>query len=299
MNEAQRQVLRMLESGAISAGEANRLLAALGNGTSEAVRPEEMTPVVEAAPEEPTSVEPTEDEAPVFKPEPPAAPVDVSALAAASSGEVLRQLAQGQISADEANMRLDDAAVVTDADASDADSGDVYADPAPAFDAPEDPVPVRGVLDSLPPDMDRLRRAWQSPFFVALGIAVLGALVMSATYGSGSILGGLAFLVGWLVFILALVGAGIAYWSRTARWVHVRVEEHGGQRFQISLPVPVRFMDSLLHLARPFLKGDALRHMETAATFLASMDEELRQPGGSPLVVDVDDGGDRVQIYFG
>lgn len=297
MNEAQRQVLRMLEAGAISAGEANRLLAALGNDLSAAAspaaaRPAEKIPVSEAAPEEPSAFEPSEDEAPAFTPAPPAAPVDVSALAAASSGEVLRQLARGQIDAEEATVRRDDGA------ATDADSG-MADDLAPKLDAPEDPLPVRGVLDSLPPDMDRLRRNWQAPFFVALGVAVLGALVMSATYGSGNILGGLAFLVGWLVFILALVGAGIAYWSRTARWVHVRVEERGGQYFQISLPVPVRFMDGLLHVARPFLKGDVLRHMETAATFLGSMDEELRQPGGSPLVVDVDDGGDRVQIYFG
>ena len=299
MNEAQRQVLKMLESGVISAAEANRLLAALGGGAGGSGAPGDA-PQIEPMEAEPPQAAPAELP---FRPTPPAAPGDVSALAAASSGEVLRQLAQGEISAEEASARLSDPA---EERATDAPTDAASADFAPPLEATEpisepeaEPIPVAGVIDEPGPDLDRLRRFWQTPFLVALGIAVIGALCMSITYGAGGLLGGLGFLCGWSVFMLAVLAVGIAFWSRTARWVHVRVEERDGQRIRVSLPVPMRFMDGILRVARPFVRGDALRHMELTAEFLASLDDELQQPGSDPLVVDVDEDGDRVRIYFG
>ena len=294
MNEAQRQVLKMLESGAISAEEANRLLAALGGGAGGSGAPLDAPQIEPMEAEPPQAASPQAAPAePPFRPAPPASPVDVSALAAASSGEVLRQLAQGEISAEEANARLSEPEALDDAPAED------FAPPPDTDEPVGEAIPVAGVIDEPGPDLDRLRRFWQTPFLVALGIAVIGALGMSATYGAGGLLGSLGFLCGWSVFMLAVLAVGIAFWSRTARWVHVRVEERDGRQIRVSLPVPMRFMDSLLRVARPFVRGDALRHMEMTAEFLASLDDELQQPGSDPLVVDVDDDGDRVQIYFG
>lgn len=99
MKEAQHRILKMLEAGTITAVEANRLLAAL---SGRPLPPPEAWPDPQPAP--PVAPIPAVEAAPAG-PEPAARPVpaslaDVAALAAASSEEVLRQVAREEPAGD-------------------------------------------------------------------------------------------------------------------------------------------------------------------------------------------------------
>ncbi len=101
MNEAQHRILKMLEAGTITAVEANRLLAAL---SGRPLPPPEARP--DPRPVPPVEPVPAVEAMPVTEaPEPSARPVpaslaDVAALAAASSAEVLRQVAREESAGD-------------------------------------------------------------------------------------------------------------------------------------------------------------------------------------------------------
>ncbi|GEM_PF-517674 len=238
MSEARKQILKMLQDGAISAEEANRLLAAVGD-----------------APQE-------------------------------SAAE---------------NAVLD--TTLTDENADTVDDGHSAAErpgEKRKHDAADDGIPLADGEVVMPPDMGRFRRFWQIPFIIALGVLIISALAMSATYGGAGFLGMLSFVCAWSVFMVALLAAAIAFWSRTARWMHVRVQEKEGRRIAISLPVPVRLLGWGVHVARPFVDAETAVHLDTAAGFIEAMEDEMDSPGAEPLVVDVnDEDGDRVQVYFG
>lgn len=224
MNEAQRQVLKMLQEGVITAEEANRLLAALG------------------APGAP--------DAPPMETPPPA-------------GDALPTLA------------------TVDAlpSAPDLEFGPAAADPAA-------------------PDLEHFRRFWQVPFVVALGLLVASGLCMTATYSGGLTLG---FLCVWSVFMLAALGAAVALWSRTARWLHVRIREQSGTRFSLSLPLPLGLVEPGVAIARRFVDADTADSLDAAAEMVRAVKDELGKPGADPFLIEVNDeqDGDYVQIYIG
>ena len=90
--------------------------------------------------------------------------------------------------------------------------------------------------------------------------------------------------------------AGLTWWSRTARWLHVRVREED-DRVDISLPLPLQLAAWALRLARPWvpqLKGTAIDEAILALADLDTGGEEM-------LVVEVDDteSGEQVEIRIG
>ncbi len=278
MHEPQREILRMLQDGIISAEEANRLLAALGR-------------LPEVATQEEEAEQRDEGEAPAAGESGSAAPAgeeahaaSVAAVAASSVEAVLQQLQAGQLSAEEANVLL---------------AAQEGGDPGAAAAEGEEPVTGEVMLPHAPPDMERLRRFWQVPFVIGLGSLVLSGLWMSASYGSPGFLGTLSFICGWSVFMLAVLTVGVAFWSRSARWVHLRVAEKDGHHFAISLPAPLGLLTWGVQVARPFVKGETAQQMEAAAAFIQAMQKEMEQPDSEPLFIDVNDEGDQVQVYFG
>ncbi len=306
MNEAQRHILQMLQDGAITAEEANRLLAALGGSEETTSAAADSSP---AAAETPAAEEPAVDVPPAEVPPPDdpladAPPVDTDAVAAMAAGsveQVLRQLSAGELTAEEANALLADAPVPVST-ATETASPLPPADPA---ETPTDALPVEEAPASpagdilMPPDLDRFRRMWQIPFAIALGFVVLSALCMSAAQGVPGFFGAVGFLCAWSAFMIAAVAVAIAFWSRTARWVHVRIQEQAGKRIAVSLPVPLRLVNWLTTIARPFVDEETRGHMDMTAEFIDAMKEEMNRPDAEPLIVDVDDEGQQVQVYFG
>ena len=288
MDDAQRQILRMLQEGTLTAEEANRLLTAMG-GSGRA------SPADTGGPAETSAEHAVEPSAP--PPEQPAArpagtasvepvrssPSDVAVVAAGSGEEVRRGLRVGGEPA--AALRAAEPAPVTRE--------------AP----PGKTVPLAGVdavlMPEPPPDLDRYRRCWQVPFAVALGFLAVSALGMAAAQGIGGFFGAVGFLCAWSVFMLAALAVGVALWSRTARWLHVRVRERDGRRFAISLPVPLRLVGWLRAVARPFVGEEARGHLDMVAAFAEAIKMEMDRPDSAPLIIDVDDEDESVQVYFG
>src|SRR3989304_3403363 len=70
------------------------------------------------------------------------------------------------------------------------------------------------------------RRWWLIPLWVGVGITIIGGLLMFWAFQSGGI--SFWFACAWLPFLLGLAGIVLAYGSRTARWLHLRLP--GGPR---------------------------------------------------------------------
>ena len=150
------------------------------------------------------------------------------------------------------------------------------------------------------PDMDRLRRFWQYPFFIALAVFVLIGLGLRSLYQSSA--GAITF---WFVcllslFILTFLLTMIAFMSRRSPWLHVRVKEKGGRKIAISLPLPLRLTQWGIQIARGFVPAKEQVNLEIAAEFLQSAQDDLKSAGANPLMIDVDDDdGDQVQVFIG
>lgn len=134
-----------------------------------------------------------------------------------------------------------------------------------------------------------VQRVWIYPLVAGVLLFGLGTITTTllAQLGSGSL---------WLACTLALIGLGalvaiLAWWSHTARWLHVRVRDQD-TCLNFSLPVPLRLAAWLVRLARPWVPQ--LR--DTPVDELISSMADLGQDG---LMVQADEDNGKVEVYFG
>jgi hypothetical protein len=157
--------------------------------------------------------------------------------------EVLRMIEQGTITAEEGERLL--AAMDRGAEAEDqpeeVEALSPPASPSPAAEESE-PVPAG------PP------AGWQQLWIYPLvgGIALLAVMgyLTDLLIDGGTKLGWLACTIP--LMILGGLVAVLAWWSSTARWLHLRILEEGKQ-IKISLPLPLRLAAWLIRLARPWV----------------------------------------------
>lgn len=159
----------------------------------------------------------------------------------------------------------------------------------------EPPPPVSAPAQT--PDFDRWRRWWMLPLWVGVGITVLGAWLMFAAQQSSGF--GFWFLCAWIPFALGLLLIVVAWGSRTARWLHLRVQQQEGEwprNIAISFPLPLRFTGWFVRSFRGRIPGLE----EASIDELLNAVEHSTSPD-TPLYVEVEDGerGERVQIYIG
>lgn len=136
-----------------------------------------------------------------------------------------------------------------------------------------------------------VHRVWVYP--LAAGVVLIGLAGM-ATSLLVQVEGGL----GWLACTLPLMIFGalvvaLASWSRTARWLHVRVRDQE-TRFNFSLPLPLRPAACLARLAGPWVPQLRDTPIDELILSLAEVEDE------GTLAVELGEGeGEEVQIYFG
>jgi hypothetical protein len=82
-----------------------------------------------------------------------------------------------------------------------------------------------------------------------------------------------------------------------APWLHVRIEERDGKRIAISLPLPLALADWGLWLARRYVDEQTAQYLDTSSEFITLM--RKNRQGAQPIVIDVDEDGQRVQVYLG
>jgi len=146
------------------------------------------------------------------------------------------------------------------------------------------------------------RSWWVLPLSVGAIIFVLGASLeawANATqHGFWMVCGVFPLLLGIIVLVLS-------FWSRTARWLHIRVRAaqgaHGtggkpATRVAISMPIPAQTIGWMLKLFGRFIPG--LRDQPQVYNMIPEMMAALDK-SGDPLVVEVNDkNGDEVRVYI-
>ena len=199
--------------------------------------------------------------------------------------QILRMLEEGRISAEEANQLLT-------AIGPEHEVGTVAGETVltPVIDSED--------VDEPPFNADRFRnRFWRIPFFIALGSLLVSAIGLTLMYQAAGQVAFIGFLCVWSIFLVAIMATALLLLIRKAPWLHVRIQEQDGQRFAISLPLPLSLANWGIKVAQYFVPSEQVAYLETAGTFI---DEMKNSPDREPIIIDVDDDdGDKVQIYIG
>jgi hypothetical protein len=190
---------------------------------------------------------------------------------------ILKRIETGEIKAEEAVRLINE---LGQAPTSQPEPESVEPEPEP-----EKPAP--------PPVPKGLAQFWIYPLFAGVGVIVLGAILLYAVYAARA---GWGWAVcGWPLFALGVIVTAVAWWLRTARWIHVRVT--GKEHVAISIPIPLRLTAWVLKIARPFVPK--LRDTGVDEVIMGMADTLGKD--GQPIYVDVDDEdeGEHVQVYIG
>ena len=200
---------------------------------------------------------------------------------------ILQMIQDGTLSAAEAMELLE---------ALDEDDGAVETAVVSAYSQPL----AGDIVSSNPPNLDRYRHFWKIPFLIAFAFLILTGLWLRSIYQSGEGAITLGFICVWSFFMLAFVVTLLAFFSRRAAWLHVRVKEKKGRRIAISLPLPLGLVSWGIKIGHGFVDEATRMRMEMASEFIEAAKEEMKRPDAQPLMIDVDDDdGDQVQVFIG
>ena len=161
--------------------------------------------------------------------------------------------------------------------------------------------PLEGdILETNPPNMEKYRNFWKLPFIIALAFLLITGLWLRSLYQSSEGAINFGFICVWSFFMLAFVVTLLAFFSRRAAWLHVRVKEKKGKRIAISMPLPLGLASWGIKIAHGFVDEKTQAHLNMASEFIGAAKEELKRPDAQPLLIDVDDeDGDQVQVFIG
>lgn len=161
--------------------------------------------------------------------------------------------------------------------------------------ADEETGPSPAASPTPPPEVaQHWRHVWLYVVYAGAAIVTIGALLLYAMYAGGSAWWGVC---GWPVLALGVGVVVLGAWSRTARWLHVRVTGRK-ERVAISMPLPLKLA------AWAMKTGQRLMPEKFKATGLdeviMSLEDSLDESGG-PFYVNVTDeqDGEHVQVYIG
>ena len=209
---------------------------------------------------------------------------------------ILEMIEHGEISAEEGWQRLQD---LNASDLAGEPSVEEYLvqDRFPGVEAlPPAGLPgTAATMQPPPPDFSRWRSLWVIPMWVGIGFTVLFAYLMSQAASAGAMFW---MLCASLPFALGILLILIGWGSRTARWLHLRVQQPPGetpQRIVISVPLPLRLAGWIVRTFRGRIKGMEGIDVEGMLAAVGS-----NTSPETPLYIEVDEGnGERVQIYIG
>ena len=212
-----------------------------------------------------------------------------------SEKHILSMLEQGTITVDEATGLLEAIATSTVPAALGELAEDGASPPPESERTPVDPDQV--IPGSLAPDAGRWKRIQQISLALSLIVLLFSAWGLYRIYVRADARITLGWVAVLMVFLSAASGTAIGFWLLTAPWLHVRIHERNGKRFAISLPVPLTLAHWGIKVARRYVDDETGTYLDTSAEFLKAMRREHGQ--AEPIVVNVDEDGQRVQVYIG
>ena len=77
------------------------------------------------------------------------------------------------------------------------------------------------------PNIEKWKRYWVIPLWIGVGITILGSLLMLWVYQSTGF--SFWFACTWLPFLIGVALIAMAWGSRSARWLHLRVQQEPGE----------------------------------------------------------------------
>jgi len=211
--------------------------------------------------------------------------------------QILRMIEEKRITPKE-GIKLLEALAYTEENVSEQAPAEEEIDVGELPSVPEPPPPESESLGeaatdrAASPDLASFSHLWLIPLAagVVLGAVGLGLILLIQAASPGSF-----FLVcGLMPLLLGLAVVVLAFWSRTARWLHVRIR--GEQRISLSFPLPLRLTGWILRLVRPYVPQLEETGLDEV---ILSLDESLG--GEEYFYVDVQDDkdGEHVQVYIG
>jgi hypothetical protein len=157
--------------------------------------------------------------------------------------------------------------------------------------------PATTAPGALPADALKWKRWWMVPVWIGVAITVFGGLFMYLAMRSSGI--GFWFVCASTPFILGLVLIVLAWGSRKAPWLHLRVQQPPGEKpekIAFSMPLPIRpaawFLRTFGHWI-PSLKEQSFDELILAVGDKTGPDNPLY------IVVDEQETGEKVEIYIG
>jgi hypothetical protein len=140
------------------------------------------------------------------------------------------------------------------------------------------------------------RNYWWIPLWIGVGITTISAIFMYLAYEANGF--SFWFACTWFPFLLGVLIMALAASSRTARWLHVRIQQEPGehpQKIAFSFPIPIRLTSWFLRTFRHTIPGlNEVPKMDEMFTALENVTPE------EPFYVEVDEGdGERVEVYIG
>ena len=192
---------------------------------------------------------------------------------------VLKQLERGEISADQAQARLNQPPTV-----------DV--NPAPF----EEPAMAKWI-----------RRLWVWPLTVGVLTVVLGTWIIASTANVNV----LWFFCGLPFVMLGALVIALAASAQSSHWIYINVENKKNRRernVRLGFPLPFGLVRFALLIARPFVKYPntnikvGTEHSRVQMTWddseqlVQTLERELAE--GRGMTIDVDEPNERVQVYI-
>ncbi len=158
------------------------------------------------------------------------------------------------------------------------------------------PQPEDGPHSFEAPNAKKWRAWWWIPMAIGVAITVLASVMMYLSIRSSGY--GFWFACSWFPFLLGVVVMALAWTARTARWMHVRIQQKEGekpQRIAFSLPIPLRLTAWFLRTFRGHIHGMENTNFDEVVLGLEHLSPD------EPFHVEVDEGpdGERVEVYIG
>ncbi|GAB4572795.1 MAG: hypothetical protein Kow0077_13280 [Anaerolineae bacterium] len=193
-----------------------------------------------------------------------------------SQEHILHMLQNGTISAEEADRLLQ--AIETD---------------RVAEEVPHEPLPAINV-----PRASTYRAGWKVPFVGSLMVVAVSSMKLLSLRGKQGVLANLNRNTTRLIFGLGVLGALLSVWSREARWLRIKIEDRDGPQVDIALPVPVHLIGWVLRTLRPLVDPDTAARIDSGLEVIQALGDEMDRPDGQPIIVDINEDDNRVQIFF-
>jgi hypothetical protein len=205
--------------------------------------------------------------------------------------QILSMLEEGAITADEA-ARLLEAVSAQQSPERQGPAADGGPSGPHAAIEPDEVIP-----GTFAPDARRWKRMKLVPLGLSLLLLIATAWGLWAAYRAADAQITFGWVVVLLLFLFALAATTLSAWLISAPWLHVRVHRREGRTIAISLPIPLGLAGWGVRLARRYVDEGTSQYLDASAEFIRAMRHDRTR--SQPLMVNVDDDDQRVQVYFG